>query len=130
MMLGWDKLKRDASALFPSASSATRVTARVNLDPLGGSVLMQTVETKVVILEATQDVQLRRGLVLPPGSHQATEIRTRVASLSDVTLTPSRYEIQFTAGQLANMGAEVQPNLVSETIDVTKFVRLGKLSVG
>jgi hypothetical protein len=45
-------------------------------------------------------------------------------------LTPSRYEIQFTAGQLANMGAEVQPNLVSETIDVTKFVRLGKLSVG
>jgi hypothetical protein len=91
---------------------------------------MQTIETKVVILEATQDVQLRRRLVLPPGSHQATEIRTRVASLSDVTLTPSRYEIQFTAGQLANMGAEVQPNLVSETIDVTKFVRLGKLGVG
>jgi len=43
--------------------------------------------------------------------------------------TLSRYEIKFTADQLANMGAEVQPNLISEQIDVTKLVRSGRLIV-
>jgi hypothetical protein len=34
---------------------------------------MQQVETEVVMLEATRDVELRPGLVLPPGLYSATE---------------------------------------------------------
>jgi hypothetical protein len=37
--------------------------------------------------------------------------------------------IELTAEQLASMGATVQPNQSSEEIDVTEFVRLGKLTI-
>jgi len=86
---------------------------------------VQQVETKVVMLEATRDVVLRRGLVLPPGLYSGTKTYTG----SGQSRTPSRFKIKLTAHQLADMGAEVPPNLISETIDVTKFVRLGHLIV-
>jgi hypothetical protein len=90
---------------------------------------MQQVETEVVMLEATRDVELRPGLVLPPGLYSATETYTHLVD-SGKNRTPSRFEIKFTADQLATMGAKVQLNLISETIDVTKFVRLGVLKPG
>jgi len=37
--------------------------------------------------------------------------------------------IELTVEQLASMGATVQPNQSSEEIDVTEFVRLGKLTI-
>jgi hypothetical protein len=77
---------------------------------------MQQVETKVVMLEATRDVELRPGLVLPPGPYSGTETNTHLVG-TDQNRTPCRFEIKLAADQLAAMGAEVRPNLISETID-------------
>jgi hypothetical protein len=85
------------------------------------------VESTVVMLEATRDVELRPGLVLPPGLYSGTETYTHLVG-SGKNRTPSRFEIKFTADQLADMGAEIPPNYIL-TIDVTKFVRSGKLIV-
>jgi hypothetical protein len=90
---------------------------------------MQPIETRTVMLEAARDVELHAGLVLPPGFYTGTETRTRVESYGGVGWTPSAYKIEFTADLLVDMGAEVRPNLISETIDVTKFVRSGQLIV-
>jgi hypothetical protein len=90
---------------------------------------MQQIETRTVMLEAARDVELRTGLVLPPGFYAGTETRIRIASRGGVSWTSPRYEIKFTADLLVDMGAEVRPNLISETIDVTKFVRSGQLIV-
>ena len=88
---------------------------------------MQQVESTVVMLEATRDVELRPSLVLPPGLYSATETYTHLVG-SGKNRTPSRFEIKLTANQLATMGAEIPPNRIL-TIDVTKFVRSGKLIV-
>ena len=89
---------------------------------------MQQVETTVVMLEAARTVELRRGLVLPLGLYSGTETYTHLVG-SGRDRTPSQFKIKLTAHQLADMGAEVPINLISETIDVTKFVRLGQLIV-
>jgi hypothetical protein len=92
---------------------------------------MPFTETKKNTLEAAQSVDLATGIVLPPGSYPATKTRTRVSYLDgSVNWTPTRYRIEFTAEQLASMGATVQPNQSLEEIDVTEFVRLGHLIVG
>ena len=90
---------------------------------------MQQVETEVVMLEAMHEVELRPGLVLPPGLYSGTKTYTHLVG-SGQNRTPSQYKIKLMAHQLADMGAEVPPNLISETIDVTKFVRSGQLIVG
>ena len=43
--------------------------------------------------------------------------------------TPPRYTIEFTADELVSMGAPDTENLISDEIDVTKFVRSGELTV-
>jgi hypothetical protein len=98
-----------------------------SLQPIGESAVQQ-VETTVVMLEAARTVELRRGLVLPPGLYSGTETYTHLVG-SGRDRTASQFKIKLTARQLADMGAEVPTNLISETIDVTKFVRLGQLIV-
>jgi hypothetical protein len=67
---------------------------------------------------------------MPPGSYPGTKTRTRVSFLDgSVNWTPTRYRIELTADQLASMGATVQRDQSSEEIDVTEFVRMGKLRV-
>jgi hypothetical protein len=89
---------------------------------------MPFTETTRITLVAVQDVDLHAGIVVPPGSYPGTKTRTRVSYLDgSVNWTPTRYRIELTAEQLASMGATVQPNQSSEEIDVTEFVRLGRL---
>ena len=91
---------------------------------------MPFTETTKITLEAAQAVELHRGIVMPPGSYSGTKTRTRVSYLDgSVNWTPTRYRIELTAEQLASMGASVQANQSSEEIDVTEFVRLGKLTI-
>ena len=91
---------------------------------------MSQVHSRTIMLEATQAVELRAGLMLPPGFYTGTETYTRLEPVgSGLDRTPSRYEIDLKANQLASIGAKVQPNLNSERIDVTKFVRSGQLIV-
>ena len=56
-------------------------------------------------------------------------MRTRDDLPDDVIWTPTRYRIELTAKQIASMGAKVQPNQEYEEIDVTKFVRKGRLII-
>ena len=80
---------------------------------------VQTMRT--VMFEAAQAVELRAGLVLPPGFYSGTETRTRLEPVGIGQEWISRYTIKFTAGQLASIGAM--------NFDVTKFVRQGKLTI-
>jgi len=91
---------------------------------------MPFTETTKITLEAVKAVELYRGVVLPPGSYRGIKAQAREAALdSGVTWSPIRYRIELTAEQLASMGATVQPNQSSEEIDVTEFVRQGKLTI-
>jgi hypothetical protein len=68
-------------------------------------------------------------LVLRAGVYTGTKTRTRVDSIDGVSWTPSQYRLEFTADQLTSMSAKAKPNLIAKNIDVTKFVRLGKVIV-
>ena len=82
---------------------------------------MPQVQTKKVTFKVAQAVELRAGLVLPPGFYTGTK-RTRLEPVgSGQNWTDPRYTIKFTAGQLASIGAM--------NFDVTKFVRSGQLIV-
>jgi hypothetical protein len=74
-------------------------------------------------------IKLELGLILRPGVYTGTKTRTRVDSSGGVSWTPSQYKLEFSADQLTSMGAQVKPNLIAKNIDVTKFVRLGKVIV-
>jgi hypothetical protein len=85
---------------------------------------MPFTETTRVTLEATQEVEIYPGIVLPPGSYSGTKTQTRNESLGGPL-----YRIELTEEQLASMGATVQHDLRSEQIDVTEFVRQGQLTI-
>jgi hypothetical protein len=53
------------------------LASRASLQQVGGSPVQQ-VERTVVMLEATRDVELRPGLVLPPGLYSGTETYTHL----------------------------------------------------
>jgi hypothetical protein len=86
-------------------------------------------EITKITLEAAQAIELDIGVVLPPDPYQGARLRTRDDLPGDVIWTPTRYRIQLTSEQIASMGAKVQPNQSFEEIDVTKFVRSGRLII-
>jgi len=86
-------------------------------------------EIKKITLEAAQAIELDTGVFLPPGSYQGARMRTRDDLPGDVIWKPTRYRIELTTEQIASMGAKVQPNQSFEEIDVTKFVRRGRLII-
>jgi hypothetical protein len=90
---------------------------------------MQRVQTRAVMLDVTQAVELKPDVVLPPGAYTGTETRIGVETISSgVSWTSPRYTIKFTADQLASLGAKVVRKLISAKIDVTKFVRSGEIT--
>ena len=90
---------------------------------------MQEVQTKPVKFKVARGIKLEPGLVLRPGIYTGTKTRTRVDSSGGISWTPSQYKLEFSADQLTSMGAKVKSNLIAKSIDVTKFVRLGKVIV-
>jgi hypothetical protein len=88
---------------------------------------MQFTETKKITLEVTRAVELYTGVVLPPGSYSG--IRARAQEGDGNVSTTTRFRIELTAEQLANMGATLQPNQDLEEIDVTEFVNQGQLTI-
>ncbi len=85
---------------------------------------MQIIETRAVSLQAPQDVKLTAGLTLPPGLYQGTEERIRTDSIAGPSWVV-KYMIAITAEQLVSIG----PDLSSVNIDVTEFVRQGRLTM-
>ena len=90
---------------------------------------MPQVQTKKITFKVTRAVELEPGLVLRPGRYTGTKTRTRVDSVGGVSWTPSKYKLELTAGQLTDSRPETELKLTSKNIDVTKFVRQGKLTV-
>ena len=86
---------------------------------------MPHVQTKTVRFKVARAIELEPGLLLRRGVCTGTKTRTRVDSIDGVSWTPSQYKLEFTADQLTSM----KPNLIAKNIDVTKFVRLGKVIV-
>ena len=90
---------------------------------------MPQVQTKKVTFKVARAVELEPGLVLPPGLYTGTKTRTRVDSIGGVSWTPSKYKLELSADQLTSSRVQTQLTLVSKNIDVTKFVRQGKLTI-
>jgi hypothetical protein len=90
---------------------------------------MSRVQTKKVTFKVARAIELEPGLVLRPGLYTGSKTRTRVDSIGAVSWTPSKYKLELTADQLSNLSAQIELNLISKNIDVTKFVRQGKLIV-
>jgi hypothetical protein len=85
---------------------------------------MQITETRAVGLQAQQDVKLSEGLTLPRGLYQGTEERVWTDSIAGPSWAV-KYKIAISGEQLASIG----PDLGSVYIDVTKFVRQGRLTI-
>lgn len=92
-------------------------------------VTMQFTATKKIALEAACAVELYTGVVLPSGSYSGVEARAHEDARDRQVATTTRFRIELTAEQLADMGATLQPNQGSEEIDVTEFVRQGQLTI-
>ena len=86
---------------------------------------MQIIETRAVGLQAPQDVEIRVGLTLSRGLYQGTEERIRTDSIAGPSWAV-KYKITLTKEQLAS----INPDLNSVNIDVTEFVRQGRLIRG
>jgi len=74
---------------------------------------VQLIETRAVSLQAPQDVKLRAGLTLPAGLYRGTEERIRADSIAGPSWAV-KYKITLSA----------------ERLDVTEFVRQGRLIRG
>ena len=74
---------------------------------------MQLIETRAVSLQAPQDVKLTAGLTLPSGLYRGTEERVRTDSIAGPSWAV-KYKITLSA----------------ERLDVTEFVRQGRLIRG
>jgi hypothetical protein len=85
---------------------------------------MQIIETRAVSLLAPQDVEISARLTLPSGLYQGTEERIRTDSIAGPSWVV-KYMIAITGEQLASIG----PDLSSVNIDVTEFVRQGRLTI-
>ena len=90
---------------------------------------MQKVQTTPVRFKIARAIELEPGLVLRSGVYTGTKTRTRVDSIGGVSWTPSKYKLELSADQLTSSRVQKQLNLVSKNIDVTKFVRQGKLTI-
>jgi hypothetical protein len=85
---------------------------------------MQIIETRAVSLQAWRDVKLSAGVTLPPGLYQGTEERVRTDSIAGPSWA-IKYKITITGEYVASIG----PDLPSINIDVTEFVRQGRLTI-
>ena len=91
---------------------------------------MQRVQTKAIMLEVTQAVELEPGVILPPGYYPATETRSGLGTISgDMTWAAPQYKLEFSAEELAKMGVKGAASQIFVRFDVTEFVRLGQFTV-
>ena len=82
-----------------------------------------------VTLSASNNIEIDRGVVLPAGSYAGIERQAGIELIDRTRWREPEYKIEFTADQLASIGASNTANLLSVEYDVTQFVRLGQLTV-
>jgi hypothetical protein len=91
---------------------------------------VQRLQTRAVMLEAKQAVELEPSVVLPSGSYPATETRSGLETIGgDVTWAEPQYKIEFSAKELAKIGVKAAASRIFVKYDVTMRVRSGELTV-
>jgi hypothetical protein len=90
---------------------------------------VQRLQTKAVMLDAKQAVELEPGVVVPPGYYPATEVRHGLETIGgDVTWAEPHYKIEFSAKELAKIGVKGAASRIFVKYDVTTRVRSGELT--
>ena len=91
---------------------------------------MLRLQTRAVMLEATQAVELEPGVVLPPGYYPTIEERSGLETMGgDVTWAAPQYKIEFSAKELAKLGVKGAASRIFVRYDATMRVRSGELTV-
>ncbi|KRR12395.1 hypothetical protein [Bradyrhizobium valentinum] len=90
---------------------------------------MTQVRKQSVHLTARSSVELEAGVMMSPGRYVGQSKQLGVATLNGVSWTQPEYTIEFSGQQLAAMGAKNMSNVISIEYDVTKFVRLGQITL-
>ena len=85
--------------------------------------------TRRITLSAASDIEIERGIVLPPGSYEGIERQAGLELIDRTRWNAPEYKIEITSDQLARLGAGSARQLLSTEYDVTKFVRWGQLTV-
>ena len=77
---------------------------------------MQKVQSTAVRFKVARAIELEPGFVLRPGVYTGIKTRTRVDLIGGVSWTPFHYKLEFTADQLARMGAPLKSQIASQRI--------------
>jgi hypothetical protein len=78
-----------------------------------------------ITLSATNNVEIDRGVVLPPGDYAGIERQSGLELIDRTRWSEPEFKIEFTADQLASFGAINIANMLSAEYDVTQLVRSG-----
>ena len=92
---------------------------------------MSEVRKKAVRLKAASEVEIQHGWRLPAGVYPATLQQIVVPIMDGLkNWTAPEYFMDLTEDQISRfMGEKFNPNILYAEYDVTKFVRLGQLTV-
>jgi hypothetical protein len=82
-----------------------------------------------IILSASSDIEIERGVVLPAGNYAGFEGQVGVELVDRTRWREPEYKIEITADQIKRIGTSNATNLLPTVYDVTQFVRLGVLTV-
>lgn len=85
------------------------------------------VEKTAVRLQASNDVEIQPGVILPAGLYEGTRKRLGVHFMGGLSWCAPEYLIELRASQLAEMGASVSGRTISIEFDVTKFVKANQI---
>ena len=87
------------------------------------------VQRRSVRLTAAAPVEIEPGIILPAGIYEGVEKRLGVPLMAGMSWTPPEYHLELSEVQLVAMGAKPTPNMISTEYDLSKFVRLGQITV-
>lgn len=90
---------------------------------------MTQVRKQSVCLTAGTSVELEPDVVMPPGNYRGQSKQLGMATLNGVSWTQPEYTVEFSGQQLAAMGMKNASNIISIDYDITKYVRLGQITI-
>jgi hypothetical protein len=91
--------------------------------------MAQREKREQVHLAATEPVEIEPGVIIPAGTYAGIRVDTGLETHQGVSWAPPRYVLALTGEQVRSFGARVSANTSSVEYDVSKHVRLGKLTV-
>jgi hypothetical protein len=91
--------------------------------------MAQQKRIRPVQLTAVREVEIGKGVVLPPGHYAGTSKQIGLETYQGVSWTNPSYHLELSAEQFESMGGRPSDRLISTEYDLTKFVSSGDISV-